>query len=86
MIAPADEIIEGAVDQLFQYQNGPGKKWLAEEEKELRSASGGFSRIGIKEVTGDVVTAYQLGLEVARRMIAENVQIITKGVNPQEVL
>jgi len=79
MNIPPAEMIEGAVDDL---KNIDAKlAWvLVDQRKELHEA------VGDQANSDDFASGYNLGLAVARRMIASNVEIILKGVSPGDVL
>ncbi len=85
MVIPAAMNIEAAVDAMATVP----AEVKADQTKELVAAIGKPSAraLGVKfPISGVFVTGYQLGLQVARMMIAGNAEVATKGVNPEDVL
>jgi hypothetical protein len=74
MISPNAETIEGAKDSI-----GSVPDFIrSSQRKELHEAVG--------DQSDDFVSGYELGLAVARRMVAGSTAIILSKVNPDEVL
>lgn len=74
MVIPPAEAIEGAVDDMRSVDT----KILQDQKRELYSATGNSN-----EVFSD---GYNLGLQVARRMIASNVAVQAVGLKANYIL
>lgn len=73
-VIPPAETIEGAKDDLAKVD-----AWvLKDQARELHEAIG--------DHTMDYASGYALGLQVARRIIQTNVQIILKDIKPTDIL
>jgi hypothetical protein len=83
MIAPSDDIIEEAIEQL-----GTISPFIRDNQRnELRSIGDTRAKsAGASGVTVDFVMGYELGLQTARVMIASSPALAVANVKPGDVL
>lgn len=85
MVIPAAMNIETGFDALAYVE----KRWLDDQEKELRAGVGASSaeKLGVAyPLSREFVQGYQLGIETARAIVAGSVEVLSKGGNPENVL
>jgi hypothetical protein len=84
MNIPPAGLIESAVDQI-----DPNGKPEKDEASELVSAIGGSTatKLGINfPLSPEFLKGYQIGLQVARQMLAGSMELAVKGINPEILL
>jgi len=85
MQVPAAMFVESALDGMKSVP----LKVLADQVQELRTAMGQATcdRLNVSyPLSPDFVSAYNLGLQVARVMIQGSVKLAMSNINPEEVL
>lgn len=86
MLSPAVMMIEIAIDTMKKDDYMP--QWLKESQvKELQSLGDArVQAIGATGLSNDFVVGYELGLAVARTVIAMSPPLVLNGINPKDVL
>lgn len=82
---PSAMIIEGAADSLRKMD----PRSRDDQTKELHEAIGEdtATKLGLTfPLSAEVETAYALGVETARRMVAGSAEVILHGADPEKIL
>jgi hypothetical protein len=83
MLSPAVMFIESAIDDL---KNVP--QFIADSQKRELTSLGAAraQKAGASGLTPDFTAGYVLGLQTARIILAGSAALVTKGVDPKDVL